>query len=72
VRNAVSALGAGSDVLLYVLDNADDPVSRIDPQQLIDGIVAAVKDGTLDAAKFDQSVRRVLDLREKSASLIER
>jgi beta-N-acetylhexosaminidase len=72
VQNAVSALAAGSDMLLYVLNNADDPASRIDPQRLVDGIVAAMKNGVLDAAKVDQSVRRVLDLREKSAPLIER
>jgi len=72
VQNAISALAAGSDLLLYVLQNQDDPASQIDPQQLIDGIAAAVQNGKITTSQLDQSVRRVLELREKSATLIQK
>jgi beta-N-acetylhexosaminidase len=72
VQNAITALAAGSDLLLYVLQNQDDPASQIDPQRLIDGIVAAVQDGKITAAQLDQSVKRVLGLREKSTTLIQK
>lgn len=72
IQNAIGALTAGSDMLLYVLNNADSQASHIDPKQLVDGIAAAVNDGKLNAGQLDQSVRRVLELREKSASLIKR
>jgi beta-N-acetylhexosaminidase len=72
VQNAVSALAAGSDLVLYVLQNQDDPASQIDPQRLLDGVVAAVQDGKINAAQLDQSVKRVLGLREKSATLIQK
>lgn len=72
VQNGVSALAAGSDILLYVLNNQGDPVSKIDPQQLINGIGKAVHDGKISVGRLDESVRRVLELREKSAGLIKR
>lgn len=72
VQNGVAALAAGNDILLYVLNNQGDPVSQIDPQQLIDGIAKAVQDGKISSDQLDKSVRRVLELREKSAALIKR
>lgn len=72
VQNGVMALAAGNNVLLYVLNNQGDPVSQINPQQLIDGIAKAVRDGQIHADQLDKSVRRVLELREKSAGLIKK
>lgn len=72
VQNAISALAAGSDLLLYVLQNQGDPTSQIDPQQLIDGVVAAAQSGKIDMTQLDQSVKRVLELREQSATLIQK
>lgn len=72
VQNGIAALVAGSDLLLYVLENQDDPASKVDPKRLIDGITAAVQNGTISADRLDESVRRVLELREKSAAFIEK
>lgn len=72
LQNALAALGAGNDMLLFVLNNRDDPASQIDPQYLIDGIVAAVKDGKLSEDRINKSLHRVLDLRQKSAELIKK
>lgn len=72
VQNAVSALAAGNDILLYVLNNQDDTVSQVGPQQLIDGVVGAVHEGKISTEQLDKSVRRVLELREKSAGLIKK
>lgn len=63
VNNAVMALQAGSDLLLYV-------TMTVEPNQLIDGIVAAVNDGRIKEASIQESAKRVLDLRSKSAALV--
>lgn len=63
INNAIMALQAGSDVLLYVTMTAD-------PNQLIDGIVAAVNDGRIKEASIQESAKRVLELRSKSAALV--
>lgn len=61
VANAVAALQAGSDLLLYVLDHGGK--SGIDPNVLIDGVLQAVNDGRLEQKDIDDSVRKVLELR---------
>lgn len=70
VTNAVTALQAGSGLLLYVLDNGGSPSSMIDPDTLIDGIVAAVKDGRLSSELMDQAVERLLVMRHRTAALV--
>lgn len=60
--NAVSAVQAGNDLLLYVLDHESEG-SKLDPNTLIDGLVAAVNDGRLDPGLVDERVRRVLNVR---------
>lgn len=62
VQNAIAALKAGNDLLLYVLDHGGGN-SDIDPNTLINGVSAAVSDGRLDKKRIDGHVRSVLDMR---------
>lgn len=59
VNNAVLALSAGNDVLLYV------PSVNFDVGELVSGIGNAVLDGRITQAQLDESVRRVLTLRRE-------
>ena len=59
VTNAVSALAAGNDVLLYV------PGSDFDAGAIIAGVSAAVESGQIPQSQLDDSVRRVLTLRRE-------
>lgn len=58
-RVAVKALQAGSDILLNTKDAA----------AVVDGIKAAVKDGSLTSAQIDQSVLRILKWKQKRGVL---
>lgn len=62
VANAVAALQAGNDLLLYVV-NHQSPTSQVDPHTLIDGVAAAVNDGRLSQSAIDEQVKRVLNTR---------
>lgn len=65
-RNAVRALAAGNDLLLYVLPG--DPRSvGIDPESLLDALVASVEEGTVSQASVDDSVRRLLSTRRAAS-----
>ncbi|WP_353809954.1 glycoside hydrolase family 3 N-terminal domain-containing protein [Agromyces sp. SYSU T00194] len=66
VENAIRALAAGQDMLLYVLPG-DPSTVGIDVDALIDGIAAAVESGRIDEASIDESVARVLTLRRSLA-----
>lgn len=57
VTNAVNALAAGNDVLLYV------PGANFDLSSLVAGISSAVKSGQISQEQIDDSVHRVLSLR---------
>lgn len=59
VTNAVSALAAGNDVLLYV------PGPDFDPGAIVAGVSAAVQSGQISQEQLDDSVRRVLTLRRE-------
>lgn len=62
VENAVRAVVAGNDVLVYVL--ADDPdVSGVDPFALIDGLTAAVESGRITFETLDGAATRVVTAR---------
>jgi len=63
VANAVQALVAGNDMVLAVMFTTRDSVSA-----LTDGIVAAVKDGTLSEARLDEAAVRVMRLRLQTAA----
>ena len=58
-RVAVKALQAGSDIVLNTKDAA----------AVVDGIKAAVKDGSLTSAQIDQSVLRILKWKQKRGVL---
>ncbi len=65
-RNAVRALAAGNDLLLYVLPG--DPRSvGIDPESLLDALVASVEEGTVSQASVDESVRRLISTRRAAS-----
>lgn len=68
VNNAISALQAGNDLLLYVLSHGSS-AANIDPNTLIDGVTQAVNDGHLDSSNINKRVRHVLDVRHKLASM---
>jgi beta-N-acetylhexosaminidase len=58
-NNAVLALAAGNDVLLYV------PGADFDSGAIVSAVVAAVQSGQLSEADIDDSARRVLTLRRE-------
>jgi len=61
-ENAVRAIAAGSDLLLYVLP-ADPSEFGISVDGLAASIVAAVQSGRIDKGRLDEAVERVLTLR---------
>jgi beta-N-acetylhexosaminidase len=65
--NAVRAVAAGCDLLLYVLP-ADPSEFGISVDSLAASIVAAVQSGRIDEQRLDEAVERVLTLRR---SLVE-
>jgi beta-N-acetylhexosaminidase len=66
VRNAILALQAGNDLLLYVL-NHGSASSNIDPSTLIDGVAAAVQTGQVSQKTIDERARNVHNLRHSLA-----
>lgn len=62
VENSVKAINAGNNIILFVT-NHDDAKSMINPDNLIDGVVNAVKDGQIKQTLIDASARKVLNLR---------
>jgi beta-N-acetylhexosaminidase len=58
-NNAVLALAAGNDVLLYV------PGADFDTGAIVSAVVAAVQSGQLSEADIDDSARRVMTLRRE-------
>jgi beta-N-acetylhexosaminidase len=67
-RNAVRALAAGNDMLLYVLPS--DPRSvGIDLGGLLDALGAAVEEGAISELTVDESVLRLLALRRASSGM---
>lgn len=63
VANAIAALVAGNDMVLAVMFSTADTAPR-----MIDGIVAAVEAGTLDAARLREATVRVTTLRLEMAA----
>lgn len=61
VKNAVSALTAGSDMLLYVIDHGEG--TQLNPTTLIDGVMRAIDRGTLDKKSVEEAAKKVLTLR---------
>ena len=68
VQVAEKAITAGCDILLLPTDlNGADAAQYYD--DYITGIAALVKDGTIDEARIDASVRRILALKERHGLL---
>ena len=65
-ENAVRAVAAGSDLLLYVLP-ADPSEFGISVDGLVASIVTAVQSGRVSQARLDDAVERVLALRRSLA-----
>lgn len=63
INNAIAAILAGNDLLLYVLNHGKN--TNIDPATLIQGVVAAVNDGRIPASVIDEHARNVLTLRHQ-------
>lgn len=66
--NAVQALAAGNDLVLFVLPG-DPSTVGVDPAGLVDALVAALADGRLDETRIDASLHRVLALRREASGL---
>jgi beta-N-acetylhexosaminidase len=62
LENAIKAIDAGNDLLVYVLA-ADPEVSGLDPLRLLDGLEEAVADGRIPAERLDDAVLRLLETR---------
>ncbi len=63
VANAVAALRAGNNLLLFVTDYGW-PESRFDVHKLIEGIVVAVESGELDEEVINTSLQHVLTVKQ--------
>ena len=70
LRNAIRALAAGTDIVLFVLP-ADPGSVGVDLTGLLDALERAVGDGRLVEARIDASLHRVLSLRRAASGLVE-
>lgn len=59
LKNAIRAVNADNDVLVYVLA-ADPEVSGVAPARLLDGLEAAVADGRIPRQRVDDAVLRLI------------
>lgn len=66
VQNAIRALAAGNDLLLYVLPG-DPATVGIDLSAMIGALAAAVREGRIDESRLDASLERVLALRRAAS-----
>jgi len=67
VQNAISAVVAGNDLLLYVLA-ADPSIDGVDPNAIVAGLLAAVSSGQSSSSQIDASALHVLTLRRSYAA----
>lgn len=70
VNNAIQALAAGNDLVLFVLPG-DPSTVGINLGGLVDSLVAALDDGRLDEPSINASLHRVLSLRRAATGLVE-
>ncbi|MBA4247145.1 MAG: glycosyl hydrolase family 3 [Microbacterium sp.] len=66
--NALSALAAGNDLVLFVLP-ADPSTVGVDFTALIGTLTTALNDGRLDESRIDASLERVLTLRRDDSGV---
>lgn len=69
VQNAVSALAAGNDLVLFVLPG-DPATVGVDLGGLVVALAAAVRAGRIDESRLDESLKRVLALRRAASGEI--
>lgn len=62
VENAVRAFAAGNTMVLFVLP-ADPATAGLDPDALVDGVVAAVQEGRIPVAQIEADALKLLELR---------
>jgi beta-N-acetylhexosaminidase len=62
VENAVRAFAAGNTMVLFVLP-ADPATAGLDPDGLVDGVVAAVQQGRIPVAQIEADALKLLELR---------
>lgn len=67
-ENAVRALAAGNDLLLFVVP-ADPAAVGLDPARLVTRLADAVRAGEVDADQLAESARRVLELRRELSAV---
>lgn len=67
ISNAIAAIQAGNDLLLYVLNHGDAPTDQVDPNTLINGVVTAAQNGQISQSAIDQYARNLLNLRHSLA-----
>ena len=65
-ENAVKALAAGNTMLLFVL-GADPSQDGVDPDRVIDSVVAAVSAGRIPLGQIDEDALKLLELRRSVA-----
>lgn len=68
VKNAITAINAGNDLLLYVVDHGS-ATTKIDPNSLVNGVVAAVNSGQINQSTIDAHARAILAERYKIGQL---
>jgi beta-N-acetylhexosaminidase len=69
VTAALAAIGAGVDVLMLAEEHYDHDAGYLDRQvAIIEGVLAAIKEGRLREARVDAAVGRVLHLKERLAA----
>lgn len=66
--NALTALAAGNDLVLFVLP-ADPSTVGVDLTTLISTLASALNDGRLDESRIDDSLNRVLALRRDDSGV---
>jgi beta-N-acetylhexosaminidase len=66
VENAIRAMAAGNDLLLYVLA-ADPSIDGVDPEAIVTGLLQAIQDGRIDEKAVDDAALRALILRRSFA-----
>jgi beta-N-acetylhexosaminidase len=66
LTNAIAALTAGNDLVLFVNNHSDNngSLSIIDVGRLVDGLAAAIDNGQISADRINQAVYRTLSLRQ--------
>ncbi len=58
VKNAVAAINAGADLVLYVTNHGAN--TQVDPAALLNGVVTAVNNGEISQTTLDSAVKQVL------------